>query len=117
MPETATTYQYLKRMPGSSYKQLLVLGRIFTWTIYTFYIPPPQGEGMSVEEIAAEWDIPVEAVREAIAYIESNPPEIMEDKRRDDAWMEATGMNDPNYKLNPHTRIPSDEEIARLLKL
>ena len=114
MPETATTYQYLERMPGSSYKQLLVLGRIFTWTIRAQH---DGGKGMSVEEIAADWGIPVEAVREAIAYCESKPPEMEEDRRRDDAWMEARGMNEPNYKLNPHPRILSTEETARLLRL
>jgi uncharacterized protein (DUF433 family) len=51
---------------------------------------------MTVEEIAAEYSIPVEAVQEAIAYCESNPPELAGDYAREDALMEATGMNQPN---------------------
>jgi len=114
MPETATTYVYLK--PQSGYKQLFVLGYIPTWTIHSSYTAPPP-DGMSVEEIAADWNIPVEAVREAIAYCESKPPEMQADQRREEAWMEAMGMNDPNYKWHPHPRIPSPEEITRLNSL
>jgi uncharacterized protein (DUF433 family) len=112
MPATANNYVYLK--PKRGYKQLFVLGRIPTWTFHTWN----QGEdAMSVEELAADFNVPVEAVREAIAYCESKPPEMKEDRRREEAWMEAMGMNDPNYKWNPHPRIPSWEEIARLNKL
>jgi len=52
---------------------------------------------MSVEEIAAEYNIPVEAVREAIAYRQSDPPELVEDNAREAGLTEATGMNQPNY--------------------
>jgi hypothetical protein len=31
--------------------------------------------------------------------------------------MEATGMNDPNYKYHPSPRLLSAEEIARLKNL
>ncbi len=51
---------------------------------------------MTVEEIAAEYNIPAEAVREAIAYCQSDPPELAEDYAREAALMEATGMNQPN---------------------
>ena len=33
------------------------------------------------------------------------------------AWMEATGMNDPNYKYNPQPRLLTAEELARLKDL
>ena len=35
---------------------------------------------MTPEEIAADYNLPLEAVQEAIAYCESNPPELAEDK-------------------------------------
>ena len=34
---------------------------------------------MTPEEIAREYDLPVEAVKEAIAYCQTDPPEIRED--------------------------------------
>ena len=34
---------------------------------------------MTPEEVAADYDLPVEAVQEAIAYCETNPPEIADD--------------------------------------
>ena len=37
------------------------------------------------EEIASEFNLPVEAVKEAIAYCQSNPSEIAEDFARDEA--------------------------------
>jgi uncharacterized protein (DUF433 family) len=51
---------------------------------------------MTPEEIAADYNLPVEAVREAIAYVESNPPELLEDYAREDARMEARGTNSPD---------------------
>jgi hypothetical protein len=58
--------------------------------------------------------LPVEAVKEAIAYCESDPPEIREDFAREEALMEASGMNDPGYKTNPVPKTLSAQEIARL---
>ena len=86
------------------------MGRIFPWTIYGAYVRDE--ERMTMEEIAADYDIPLEAVQEAIEYYESNPPEMLEDFRREDALMEAAGMNDPNYKYHPSPRILTAEEIS-----
>src|SRR5262245_22293081 len=109
------SWQYLERRPGSNYRQLFVKGtRIRARVIYglTFDEEVPR----TVEEIAADFGLPLEAVQEAIAYCQSNPPEIAEDFRREEARMEATGMNDPNYKYNPHPKLLSSKEIAELDK-
>ena len=42
---------------------------------------------------------------------------MREDKRKSDILREATGMNDPNYKYNPHPKLISPQEMARLRKL
>jgi hypothetical protein len=55
----------------------------------------------------------VEAVREAIAYCEANPSEIEEDHRREEALMEATGMNDPDYKYGGKYKLLSPQERVR----
>src|SRR5688500_18581205 len=105
-------YTYLMPRRGSSYQQLFVLGRIFPWTLYGALVR--EEEPMTSEEIAADWDIPVEAVREAIAYYESNPPEMLEDFRREEALMEATGVNDPGYKYNPRPKLLTAEQRAAI---
>jgi uncharacterized protein (DUF433 family) len=110
----ASQYKYLWPKPKSVYKQLFVMGRIFPWTIHGAYVH--EEEPMMMEEIAADWDIPLQAVREAIAYYESNPPEMQEDRRREEALMEASGMNDPNYKYHPYPKPLSAQEIARIFR-
>jgi hypothetical protein len=94
------------------YKQLFVLGRIAPWIIHGAYVN--EEEPMTMEEIAFDRDLPLEAVQEAIAYYESNPPEMIDDFRREDELMEAAGMNDPNYKYDPSPKILTAEEIARI---
>ena len=59
----------------------------------------------------------VHAVREAIAYCESNPSELAQDYARDEALMEATGMNDPDYKYHPQPKVLTPQERARINRL
>jgi uncharacterized protein (DUF433 family) len=106
-------WKYLERDPYSSYKQLSIKGRrIRARTLYGLYMS--EEEPMTPEEIAADYDLPLEAVQEAIAYCASDPPEIREDFARDEAIMEATGMNDPEYKYTGKYKMLSPEERARL---
>jgi uncharacterized protein (DUF433 family) len=113
MSTNSNQYKYLARKPGSYYKQLFVKDRwIFARTLYGWHVNEEQP--MTLEEIAADWDLPLEAVKEAIAYCESNPPEIAEDYAREEALMEATGMNDPNYDGRP--KLLTAQEFARIMK-
>jgi uncharacterized protein (DUF433 family) len=114
MSTNSNQYKYLVRKPKSVYKQLFIKDRwISARTLYGMYaseeIPMPP------EEIAADYTLPLEAVLEAIAYCESNPPELTQDYAREEALMEATGMNDPNYDGRP--RVLTPQEMARLRKL
>src|SRR5437899_12002725 len=94
-------WTHLDRKPGSSYRQLFVKGtRIAARTLYSLYVPGEDWAGMTAEEIAADYRLLVAAVREAIAYCQSDPPEIRADLAREEAIMEATGMNDPSYKYH-----------------
>ncbi|HEX5106070.1 MAG TPA: hypothetical protein VFV87_19760 [Pirellulaceae bacterium] len=100
----AQQYKYLAPKPKSAYKQLFVKGRgIFARTLYGAYMSEEMP--MTPEEIAADRDLPVEAVLEAIAYCESNPPEIEEDFRREEALMKATGL-DRQSPSTPYTYQP-----------
>jgi uncharacterized protein (DUF433 family) len=117
MSSTPHTWKYLAPNPKSRYKQLFVKGtRIRARILYGLYVSQEEPV-RTPEQIAADYGLPVEAVLEAIAYCESNPPEIASDFAAEEAMMEATGMNDPNYKFNPKPRILSSEERARLTGL
>jgi uncharacterized protein (DUF433 family) len=79
---------YLAPKPGSAYRQLFVKGtRIMARILYGMYMS--EEEPRTPEEIAAVFNLPVEAVHEAIAYCQSNPPEIQEDWEREEANIKA----------------------------
>src|SRR5437870_714489 len=112
-PNPTTTWKHLAPNPKSAYKQLFIKGRrIRARTLYGMYMSADTP--MTPEEIAREYDLSVEAVKEAIAYCQSDPPEIKEDFEREERVMEATGMNDPDYKYGGKYRILSPQERARL---
>lgn len=111
MSEQPRQWNFLDRRPGSSYKQLCIKGRrIWAWTLYCEFVK----EGRTPEQLAADWNVPLEAVLEAIEYGQSDPPEIHEDKSMDDIRRAARGMTDPNYKYSGKPRTLSTEERVRL---
>jgi uncharacterized protein (DUF433 family) len=113
MSTNSNPYKYLVRKPKSVYKQLFIKDRwISARTLYGMYAS--EEEPMSPEEIAADYNLPLDAVLEAIAYCESNPPELAEDYARERAIMEASGENDPDYKYHPQPRFLPAQEMARL---
>ena len=80
---TPTTWVYLALKQGSAYRQLFIKGRnIAARTLYGLYMSGE--EPRSPEQIAADYGLPLEAVREAIAYCQSDPPEIREDWEREE---------------------------------
>jgi uncharacterized protein (DUF433 family) len=112
MGSISTNYEHLAPNPRSAYKQLFVKGtRIRARVLYGWYAC---AEPLTPEQIAAEYNLPVQAVREAIAYCESKPQELLEDYAREEALMEAAGMNDPGYKNRPSPKLLSPQERARL---
>jgi uncharacterized protein (DUF433 family) len=112
-PPTTAAWTHLAPNPKSAYKQLYVRGtRIRARDLYGIYMSAE--EAMTPEEIAADYGLAVEAVREAISYCQTDPPEIREDFEREERIMAATGMNDPDYKLGGKYRVLSPQERARL---
>jgi uncharacterized protein (DUF433 family) len=113
---SAPTWQHLAPNPCSSYKQLFIKGtRIRAEIIYGATVDG--SEPMTPEEVAEDYGLPLEAVREAVAYCESNPPEVAADQAAERALMEATGANDPDYKYGGKYRMPSPQEMERLRRL
>jgi uncharacterized protein (DUF433 family) len=100
-------WKHLAPNPKSSYRQLFVRGtRITARTLYGL---SANLEPMTPEEIAREFNLPVEAVLESIAYCESNPPELLKDYAREQALIDAKAAS-PNGRLSP-------QEIARIRRL
>jgi uncharacterized protein (DUF433 family) len=109
---TIPTYIHLAPNPKSSYRQLFIKGtRIRARVLYGWYACE---EPMAPEEIAREFNVPVDAVREAIAYCESNPRELLADYAREEALSQAAGMNEPGYKFHPTPRLLDPQLIARI---
>jgi uncharacterized protein (DUF433 family) len=116
MAETQTKWQYLERDPKSSYRQLSIKGRrVKARTLYGRFMSAEDPQ--TIEQIAADWNLPIEAVKEAIAYCQSDPPEIRQDFLVEEVLMEASGMNDPNYKYNPQPKPIPPEEYARIRRM
>lgn len=110
-------YQHLEPRPASLYRQLFIKGtRIRADIIYGAHINAE--EGRTPEQLAVDYGLPLEAVREAIEYCKSDPPEIAADYAREERLMEASGMNHPDYKYNPkaHYKPLTPEEWNRLVQ-
>ena len=105
------TWKYLEPRPCSLYRQLFIKGtRIRAELLYGDY--RREDEPWSPEMIAEQYNLPLEAVKEALAYCESNPPEIEDDHRREDLLDEATGISDPNYNGRP--KLLTAEDYIRI---
>jgi uncharacterized protein (DUF433 family) len=116
MSTNPPTWKYLTRKPGSAYRQLFVRDRwIRARTLYGMYMNEEMP--MTPEEIAADYNLPLEVVLEAIAYCETNPPEIREDWLREEALEEAAGMKDPEYARTGKRRLLTPDELARIDRL
>lgn len=88
MSQAHTQYPYLEPNPKSNYRQLFIRGRrIRARALYGAYMSEEQPQ--TIEQIAADWNLPVEAVREAIEYCQSDPPEIRQDFEREETRVQA----------------------------
>jgi uncharacterized protein (DUF433 family) len=112
--QPAKQWKYLTRKPGSNYQQLFINGRIAARTIYGETFAADEYPGRTPEELAADFNLPLEAVLEAIEYCKSDPPEIRADYEMEQALMEASGMNDPNYKYHPTPKMVPPEVRAAI---
>ena len=89
MPEQ-TQYKFLSPKRGSSYRQLYVNGRIRAEAIYRETVGL---EPLTPEEVAREYNIPVEAVHEAIDYCIRNKELLDAERAEDIARDKAAGRD------------------------
>jgi uncharacterized protein (DUF433 family) len=75
-------WEFLTQKPRSVYKQLFIKDRcVAARTLFGQTL----GEGArSPVELAADYDLPLAAVLEAIEYCKTDPPEIREDWEREE---------------------------------
>jgi hypothetical protein len=83
-------YKYLQPKRGSNYKQLAVNGRIRAEILFRETIGP---ESLTPEQVAREYNLPVEAVLEAIHYCNHNKDLLDAERAREQASIEARGFN------------------------
>ena len=89
---------YLVPNPKSYLRQLFVKGTDFpAWDLYAATAHPD--EPMTPEQVAEDYGIPVEAVREAIAYCQSDPPEVRQDFADQEAWLKAHPVDERGFLL------------------
>jgi hypothetical protein len=90
MAPSGPEYRYLHPKRGSHYQQLAVNGRIRAEVLYRETLGP---DAMTPDEVAHAYNIPVEAVIEAIRYCESNPSVLDADRAREEATISARGLD------------------------
>jgi uncharacterized protein (DUF433 family) len=88
-------YKYLGPRYGSSYQQYFVKGRrIRAEVLYDDTLEP---EARTPEEVAADYDVPVEAVYEAIRYCQENEDVLDRDREMELASIRAHGWDKPPH--------------------
>jgi uncharacterized protein (DUF433 family) len=91
----ATEYKLLEPRPGSNYRQLFVKGRKIRAEI--LYRLTVNSEPRTPEEVAEDYGLPVEVVREAIHYCLHNEDLLRKERERDSASIRALGLDKPPY--------------------
>jgi uncharacterized protein (DUF433 family) len=87
---TETQYQYLEPRPGSNYRQLWLKGRRIRAAVVDESIHGP--DPYTPEEFAAEFQVPLEAVHEALDYVTQNRQLIEQERDREAARLRARGL-------------------------
>ena len=91
--ETQTQYQHLKPRPGSNYRQLFLKGRRIRAAVVDEAIHGP--DPRTPEEFARDYQVPLEAVLEALDYVAQNRPLIEQERDREAAKLRARGCDGP----------------------
>ncbi len=90
---TRVQYQHLAPRPSSHYRQLWVKGRhIRAEVLYRLTV---EAEPRTPAEVAQDYDLPVEAVHEAIDYARRNQAllEVEAERAREEARMQQLGLH------------------------
>jgi hypothetical protein len=86
-------YQHLESRPGPNYRQLWVKGRYSRAEV--LYRVTVGAERRAAQEVAQDYDLPVEAVHEAIDDAMHNQELLEAERTREEARMQQLGLHKP----------------------
>lgn len=89
----STAYTFLEPRPRSHYRQLWVKGRHLRAEV--LYRLTVGAEARTPAEIAEDYDLPVEAVHEAIAYALDHPALLEAERAREGTRLQYLGLDHP----------------------
>lgn len=92
-----TEYKFLEPRQRSNYKQLWVRGRHVRAEVLYRYTVGPEPE--TPEQVAQDYDLPVEAVLEAIDYCTKNKDLLDAERVRGEQRVKELGLDKPPYKF------------------
>jgi len=101
--DTNSAYKYLKPKRGSRYRQLF-FGRIRAEVLYRETLGT---EPLTPEEVAREYNVPVEAVLEAIDYCVKNKDLLDAERAREEEEIRAAGRDKWPYAPVDHPKHES----------
>jgi uncharacterized protein (DUF433 family) len=90
--EAQPHYQHLEARPGSNYRQLWLKGRRIRAAVVDEVVHGL--DPRTPEEFAQEYQVPLEAVLEALDYVARNRPLIEQEREREAARLRAAGFLD-----------------------
>jgi uncharacterized protein (DUF433 family) len=90
---TKKQYHHLEARPGSNYRQLFLKGRRIRAAVVYEAIHGP--DPFTPDEFAREFQVPLEAVLEALDYVAQNRPLIEQERDREAARLRARGLLGP----------------------
>jgi uncharacterized protein (DUF433 family) len=93
------SYKHLARRLGSNYRQLFVKGRRIRAEV--LYRQTVGTEPRTPEEVAKAYEVPIEAVQEAIHYCNHNESLLRLERDEELQWIGEQGLDKP-----PH--VPAD---------
>jgi uncharacterized protein (DUF433 family) len=91
---TQTHYEHLESRPGSNYRQFFLKGRRIRAAVVDEAIHGP--DPYTPEEFARNFEVPLEAVLEALDYVAKNRPLIQQEREREAANIRARGLDRPS---------------------
>lgn len=104
-----SNYKYLQpKRGGSNYRQLFVNGRIRAEVLYRETVGR---EPLTPAGVAREYNVPIEAVLEAIEYCLKNETLLKEERSREEAWILASGRD--KWPYAPRGLNVMDEPVSR----
>jgi uncharacterized protein (DUF433 family) len=88
-----TQHEHLEPRPGSNYRQLFLKGRRIRTAVVDEAIHGP--DPRTPEEFARDYQVPLEAVLEALDYAAHNMLLIEQERDREAAMLRARGLDGP----------------------